>query len=116
MLPLAALFLLMAGDFSQFLKELKRKPPCAVFPANVPIHRPPVWSEHYGPRMIDERVIHLAPGIAVITGQVVEIGPPFGLLRRPVRILAVFHHRSWSVHNAECGPDPSPFFISRLTQ
>lgn len=115
MLPLAALWFLLAADFTQFLSELKRKPPCTALDAGITIYRPPIWSEHYGPRLIDERVIQLAPGIAVITGQVFEIGPPFGLLRRPVRILAVLHHSTWSVHNVECGPAPAPFAITRLT-
>ncbi|NWF84079.1 MAG: hypothetical protein HXY18_09655 [Bryobacteraceae bacterium] len=116
MLPLTALFFLLAGDFKQFLSELKRSPPCSAFPLNFPVERPPVWSEHYGPRLINERVIQLAPGVAVISGDVVEVGPPFGFRRRPVRIIAVLHHRSWSIHTADCGPEPSPFAISRLAQ
>jgi hypothetical protein len=118
MAHLLVLLLLFYGDFGQFLAQLKKSPPACVadFPFDFPVHRPAVWSEHYGPRLVSERVVQLAPGVAVVTGEVIEIGPPFGLVRRPVRILAVQKSGDWSIRSSECGPAPRPALITRLAQ
>ncbi len=115
MLPLV-LLLLLAGDFSQFLTHLKRNPPCA--DANIPVARDRgrVWSERAGPWLVKERTIQLAPGIAFISGEVLEVGSTLGIRARRVQILAILDRGDWRVHTAQCGPEPSPFVITRLTQ
>ena len=64
MLPLT-LLLLLTGDFSQFLTELKKNPPCAA--SNIPVvrDRGRIWSERAGPWLVKERSIQIAPGIRV---------------------------------------------------
>jgi len=115
MLPVV-LLLLLTGDFSQFLAGLKRNPPCASSATSIPVARDQVWSERAGPWLVKERSIQLAPGVAVISGEVLEVGSTVGIRTRPVKILAILDRGDWRVHTAQCGPEPSPFVITRLTQ
>lgn len=112
------LLIMLVGDFGQFLSQLKQSPPACSIPflLDFPVHRPAIWSEHYGPRLVSERIVQLSPGVAVVTGEVIEIGPPFGLVRRPIRILATRNNGAWSIQNSECGSAPRPSVITRLTQ
>lgn len=114
-MSLFALFLIMAGDFAQFLAGVKQSPPsCPVrFPFDFQVERPAIWSEHYGPRLVSERIVQVSPGVAVVTGEVIEIGPPFGLVRRSIRILATQNNGEWSIKTSECGSEPQPVVIPR---
>ncbi len=110
------LLMMLAGDFGQFLSQLKKSPPAcpASFVLDFPVHRPAIWSEHYGPVFVSERIVQLSPSVAVVAGEVIEIGPPFGLLRRPIRILATWKNGAWSIQNSECGSAPEPFVMNRV--
>jgi hypothetical protein len=114
MLPLT-LLLLLTGDFKQFLTELKRDPPCAASSIPVVRSRDQVWSERAGPWLVKERSIQIAPGVAVISGEVLQVGSTVGFRTRPVRILAILDRGDWRVHTAECGPEAPPFVITRLS-
>lgn len=97
------LLFLLPGDFQEFVAELKQKPPaCPLSVLDFPVERPAAWSEHFGPRLIVERSVQLAPGVAVISGRILEIGPPHGLRDKKVRVVAVFYRGAWAIHHSEC--------------
>lgn len=111
-----ALLLIFSGDFSRFMTDLKLKPPCGSPAQNVPAEPDQIWSERAGPWLVRERVIQLAPGVAAISGEVLEVGSVLGVRTRPVVVVAILWRGDWQVHRVHCGPEPWPFVITRLTQ